>query len=58
VETIYARFGLPLSGAAADAIAALAATAPAGIAPAHQYTLEDFGLTGEDVDARFAALTW
>jgi hypothetical protein len=57
VETIYARFGLPLSGAAADAITALAATAPAGIAPAHQYTLEDFGLTDEDVNARFAALT-
>jgi hypothetical protein len=55
VEAIYARFGLPLSGAAAGAIAGLAAAAPAGSAPAHRYTLEDFGLTGEEVDERFAA---
>jgi hypothetical protein len=57
VEAVYARFGLPLDGAAADAIAGLAAAAPTGSAPAHQYALEDFGLAGEDVDARFAALT-
>jgi hypothetical protein len=55
VEAIYARFGLPLSGAAADAVRDLSATAPAGRPPAHQYSLEDFGLTGEQVDERFAA---
>jgi hypothetical protein len=55
VEAIYDRFGLPLSGTAADAIAGLAAASPAGSAPAHQYALEDFGLAGEQVDERFAA---
>jgi hypothetical protein len=55
VEAIYARFGLPLSGAAADAVRDLSATATAGRPPAHQYSLEDFGLTGEQVDERFAA---
>ena len=54
VEGIYARFGLPLSGAAADAVGALAASAPAGSRPAHEYALEDFGLTGAEVDERFA----
>jgi hypothetical protein len=54
VEAIYAHFGLELSGAAADAVRALAAQAPArGGGPAHTYTLEEFGLTAEEVDERF-----
>jgi hypothetical protein len=27
-----------------------------GARPAHRYTLADFGLTGEEVDERFAAI--
>jgi hypothetical protein len=54
VETAYAHFGLPYSGAAADAIRALHAAARAGDSrPSHQYSLADFGLTGEQVDERF-----
>ena len=53
VEAIYARFALELSGAAADSIRSLAAQAPAGGGSAHAYTLEEFGLTGEEVDERF-----
>ncbi len=55
VEAIYAHFGLPLSGAAADAMRALHADAAGGAGrPAHRYALADFGLTGEQVDERFA----
>ena len=54
VESVYARFGLPYPGAAADAIRALHAAAEDGAArPAHRYALTDFGLTGEQVDERF-----
>jgi len=55
VEAIYGHFGLPLTGAAADAIRILAAAARAGGDSAHQYALDEFGLTGEEVDERFAA---
>ncbi len=56
VEAIYQHFGLPLAGAAADAIRSLAATsARAGGESGHRYALADFGLTGEEVDERFAA---
>ena len=55
VEAIYGHFGLPLTGAAADAIRSLAAAAHAGGDSAHRYTLGQFGLTGEEVDERFAA---
>jgi Sulfotransferase family len=58
VEAVYGYFGLPLAGAAADAIRSLAASSAAGRAggePGHRYTLDEFGLTGEDVDERFAA---
>jgi Ni/Co efflux regulator RcnB len=58
VEAVYEYFGLPLPGPAADAIRRLAASAAAGRVggePGHRYNLRDFGLTGEDVDARFAA---
>jgi hypothetical protein len=58
VEAVYGHFGLPLSGAAADAIRRLAAAAAAERAAGgtgHRYTLEEFGLTGQAVDERFAA---
>ncbi|MGO8961419.1 MAG: sulfotransferase family protein [Streptosporangiaceae bacterium] len=55
VESVYAHFGLPYSGAAADAIRELHAQAAEGEArPAHRYSLADFGLTAEQVDERFA----
>jgi hypothetical protein len=57
VEAAYGYFGLPLSGAAEDAMRSLAAgSAGDGPRPAHRYTLTDFGLTGEEVDERFAHL--
>jgi hypothetical protein len=56
VESIYARFGLPLSGQAADAMRAVVAEQQAGDSrPVHRYTLADFGLAAEQVDQRFAA---
>ena len=56
VEAIYAYFGLTLTAQAADAIRALAAgSASRAGAEAHRYALGDFGLTGEEVDERFAA---
>jgi hypothetical protein len=55
VESAYAHFGLPLTGRAVDAMRALQARNISGDArPAHQYALSDFGLTGEEVDERFA----
>jgi len=61
VEAAYGYFGLPLSGAAADAMRSLIrADAPGsgsdGPRPAHRYALSDFGLTGAQVDERFAGL--
>jgi Ni/Co efflux regulator RcnB len=55
VESVYARFGLPLSGRAADAMRALLREqqGAGGARPAHRYALSDFGLTGEQVDQRF-----
>ena len=54
VESVYARFGLPLSGQAADAMRALLREQQAAAGPqAHRYALSDFGLTGEQVDERF-----
>src|SRR5262249_45315815 len=56
VETIYARFGLTFSGRAADAMRAVPEQdAARGARPGHRYALSDFGLTGEQVDERFAA---
>ena len=57
VESVYARFGLTLTGRAADAMRALLREQQAGggARPAHRYALSDFGLTGEQVDERFAA---
>jgi hypothetical protein len=59
-EAVYAHFGLPFTGAAADAMQALSAervTGSPGSAPAHRYALADFGLTDADVGARFSGLT-
>jgi hypothetical protein len=55
VESVYARFGIPLSGAALAAMRDLVGRSTASEArSAHRYTLGDFGLTGEQVDERFA----
>jgi Ni/Co efflux regulator RcnB len=54
VESVYQHFGLELSGQAADAMRALCQQSPGGGGQAHQYALSDFGLTGEQVDERFA----
>jgi hypothetical protein len=65
VAAAYGYFGLPLSGAAADAMrslivdpaaAAAQASRAAGRAPGHRYALADFELTGAEVDERFAAI--
>jgi hypothetical protein len=57
VESVYAHFGLTLTGQAADAMRALRArSASSSGAPAHHYALSDFGLTGEQVDERFARM--
>jgi Sulfotransferase family len=53
VEAAYGHFGLALSGAAADAMRSLVGSS-ASAGPLHRYTLADFGLTGEQVDERFA----
>ena len=59
VEAAYGYFGLPLSGAAADAMRPLVRADPFGrgtATPGPRYALADFGLTGEEVDERFAAI--
>ena len=53
VESVYAHFGLPYSGAAADAVRALHGAAAGPGRPAHRYALADFGLTAAQVDERF-----
>jgi hypothetical protein len=50
-DAVYAHFGLPFGGAAADAMRALSTGGRAGAA--HRYTLADFGLTEEQVEERF-----
>ena len=50
-EAVYAHFGLPLGGAAADAMRALAGGGRGG--SAHRYALADFGLTAAEVVERF-----
>ena len=64
VAAAYGYFGLPLSVAAAGAMRSVARAdahgrgtgvpGPAGAGP--RYALADYGLTGEDVDERFAAI--
>jgi Sulfotransferase family len=50
-EAVYAHFGLPFGGAAADAMRALGTGSRAP--GAHRYTLRQFGLTEEQVVERF-----
>ncbi|MGW0247365.1 sulfotransferase family protein [Nocardia goodfellowii] len=55
VAAIYRHFGLELTDEARAAMAALHSESTSGAArPAHKYTLAEFGLTAEQVDARFA----
>jgi hypothetical protein len=56
IEAIYGQFAIPLTGQAADAMRAMQARSAGagGTQPAHRYALADFGLTGEQVDERFA----
>ncbi|TQC45840.1 sulfotransferase [Rhodococcus sp. WS4] len=55
VEGIYTHFGLDLSAPAQGAMEAMHAESRSGDRrPSHKYTLEEFGLTGEQVDERFA----
>jgi hypothetical protein len=57
VEEIYARLGEPLRADARAAMSTLHADSTSGTRrPAHRYRLEDFGLTGRQVDDRFADL--
>jgi hypothetical protein len=54
-ESVYDRFGLPLSETARSAMRALHARSSTGAQrPSHRYALADFGLTPEQVDARFS----
>jgi len=43
-----------ITGARAAMEALRAHSAPAAVGPAHRYALSDFGLTGDQVDERFA----
>jgi LPS sulfotransferase NodH len=55
VEQVYERLEVSLSGAAADAMRELVPGRTAeGPRSVHRYTLADFGLTGEEIDERFA----
>jgi hypothetical protein len=53
VGSVYEYFGLPLSEQALAAMRGLGRGA-SSTGTAHQYSLSDFGLTGEQVDERFA----
>jgi len=55
-EAVYGYFGLPLSGAAADAMRALARADAGRRGREHRYALADFGLAGAEVDERFAGI--
>lgn len=55
VEGVYTHFGLELTPSAQSAMEAMHAESRAGDRrPSHKYTLEDFGLSPEQVDERFA----
>ena len=55
VESIYSQFGLPMTAQAQAAMQAMQAESTSGgRRPSHRYELADFGLTGEEVDERFA----
>lgn len=55
VEGIYSHFGMEMSRPARDAMLRMQRESTSGARkPAHRYELADFGLTGKEVDARFA----
>ena len=54
VAAVYEHFGLALSGHAEDAMRTLCGQSGGASGPAHRYALADFGLTGTQVDERFA----
>ncbi|MDH6679299.1 hypothetical protein M2284_003515 [Rhodococcus sp. LBL1] len=55
VESIYTRFALPFTDGARSAVrAAHEESLGSHRAPSHRYSLDDFGVTAEEVDARFA----
>ncbi len=55
VEQVYDACALPLSEEARRTVVELHRQSTTGGRPAHRYTLGDFGLTGAEVDERFAA---
>ena len=56
VESIYRAFQLPWSSTIRAAVAAEHEASRGGHrAPSHRYTLDDFGVSGAEVDDRFAA---
>jgi hypothetical protein len=54
VAAVYARLGSPLGDQARDVIAARHTGGSGQHRPTHRYALADFGLTGAQVDERFA----
>jgi Sulfotransferase family len=57
-ESVYTHFGLPLTTPARTVMRELQAQSTTGDRrPSHRYSLADFGLTAEQVDARFAVRT-
>ncbi len=57
-EAVYAHFGLSLRDAARTAMARLHEESRSGEArPSHRYELSGFGLTPEEVEARFAGVS-
>lgn len=55
VERVHGHFGLPLEASARAAFAEHVASHPKGEHGAHEYALEQYGLTSERVRERFAA---
>jgi hypothetical protein len=53
-ESIYAHFGLALSDSARDAMQMLHQRSGRSAQSVHHYDLSDFGLTGGQIDERFA----
>ena len=53
-EKIYGQFELPLDAPARSALEAHTRANPKGRHGAHEYSLDDWGLTKEEVRARFA----
>jgi hypothetical protein len=58
VEQVYRQFGIELTEPARQAMRDMHAESKKGPrAPKHTYALEDYGLTAEQVKARFEGLT-